>query len=115
MNDIRIVALSTIADSGRLRFSDHYYSQLHKRPTPTESEVYYLLRDDEPEVIEDYPNDPRGSSFLVFGTTDNNGRIAHAVCTAPPESMVITSYFPAETHPEKWDDDFRSRKEGDTS
>ena len=111
MNDSRIDALSLAAFSETLDFSAHYYSRYNARPTPSEEEIKFLLWDDDPEVIEDYPNDPRGPSCLIMGITGQTGRIAHIVCAYPPESSVITAYFPAETRPERWDGDYRNRQE----
>ena len=111
MNENRIAALSLAAFSGTLDFSLHYYSKFYARPTPSEEEIRFLLWDDYPEIIEDYPNDPRGPSCLIIGTTDLNGRIAHIVCADSPKLAVITAYFPAETRPDKWSDNFRNRQE----
>lgn len=111
MNDSRIAALSAAAYSGNLGFSVHYYSRYYARPTPNEEEIRFLLCDDDPEMIEDYPNDPRGPSCLIIGITDGNGRIAHIVCADPPNPVVITAYFPAETRPDVWDSDYRIRQE----
>lgn len=50
------------------------------------------------EVIEDYPEDARGPSCLLFGTT-GNGKPLHMHCTHPPDLAVITVYEPK---PEEW-------------
>lgn len=110
MNQSRIATLSLAVYSGTLNFSAHYYSKFYARPTPSEEEIKFLLWDNAPEIIEDYPNDPRGPSCLIIGTTDLNGRIAHIVCADPPNSAVITAYFPAETRPDQWSNDFRHRQ-----
>lgn len=58
------------------------------------------------DVIEDYPNDPRGHSCLMLGSGDG-GRAIH-VCCAPKEDYlaVITAYLPDE---HEWSEDFRVR------
>ena len=58
------------------------------------------------EVIEDYPEDPRGHSCLMLGYGDG-GRPLHVLC-APKEDYlaVITAYIPAEN---EWSDDFKVR------
>ena len=48
------------------------------------------------ELVEDYPNDPRGPSALVLGLT-TSGRPLHAVCTFDFRSgrlFIITVYEP---------------------
>ena len=49
-------------------------------------------------AIEDYPEDARGPSCLLFGTT-RTGRPLHMHCTYPPDIAVITVYEP---RPEEW-------------
>lgn len=58
------------------------------------------------DVIEDYPEDPRGHSCLMLGLGDG-GRALHVVC-APKEDYlaIITAYRPGE---QEWSADFRSR------
>ena len=62
------------------------------------------------DIIEEYPNDPRGSSCLVLGFCQR--RPIHAICTikaAPEELFLITIYDPSE-RPHKWTDDYRQRR-----
>jgi Domain of unknown function (DUF4258) len=58
------------------------------------------------DVIEDYPEDPRGHSCLMLGLGD--GERALHVCCAPKEDYlaVITAYLP-DAH--EWSDNFRVR------
>lgn len=54
------------------------------------------------DVIEQYPNDPRGPSCLALGFCAK--RPIHAVCAArsdPDEVLTITVYDPSK-RPEKW-------------
>ena len=63
------------------------------------------------DLIEDYPNDPRGPSCLVLGFAGD--RPIHAVCAIkgePEEILIITVYDPSK-RPEKWTDKYRKRKE----
>jgi hypothetical protein len=55
------------------------------------------------EVLEDYPNAPRGPSVLVLGYTAA-GHAIHAVCAFDPAGtlLVITVYEP---EPPKWLDE----------
>lgn len=58
------------------------------------------------EIIENYPNDPRGHSCLILGF-DNTDRAIH-VCCAPKDDFlaIITAYIP-DMH--EWSDDFKVR------
>ncbi len=62
------------------------------------------------EVIEDYPDDPRGASCLVFGWA-RDGRPVHLVIGFLPHEWirVITVYVP---DPMKWESDWKTRKKG---
>ena len=62
------------------------------------------------EIIEDYPNDPRGPSCLVFGMTQE-GRPIHVVCGTMEHDqlLVITAYEPSL---EEWERDWRTRQKG---
>jgi len=55
------------------------------------------LLSDKLEIIEDYPNDPRGHSYLLLGFT-NNDKPIHFVCGLGTVEMliVITLYIPDE-------------------
>ena len=58
------------------------------------------------EVIEDYPNDPRGHSCLMLGFGEE-GRAVHVVCSPKDEYLaIITAYLP---DPDQWSEDFRQR------
>jgi hypothetical protein len=61
------------------------------------------------EVVEDYPTDPRGPSCLVGSVLDEGLRV-HTVWGCDPSSgiaVLITAYRP---NPEKWEDDYKTRK-----
>lgn len=59
------------------------------------------------EMIEDYPEDIRGHSCLIFGYGEY-GRPIHVVCSPKPDYLaVITAYLP---DLEQWGDNFRKRK-----
>jgi Domain of unknown function (DUF4258) len=58
------------------------------------------------ELIEDYPNDPRGHSCLILGLGEA-GRAVHVVCSPKDEYLaIITAYLP---DPLQWSDDSRRR------
>ena len=61
---------------------------------------------DQGEIIEDYPEDPRGQSCLMLGFGDDD-RPLHVVCAPKDDYLaVITAYLPDES---EWPDDFRTR------
>ena len=58
------------------------------------------------EIIEEYPEDQRGESCLIFHTKNN--RAIHVVCAPKTEYLaIITAYIPA---PDQWSSDFRVRR-----
>ena len=71
-------------------------------------EIEEALLHNDAEIVEDYPNDPRGHSFLLLGFT-GEGKPTHALCSIHEETLVvITVYRP---DPDLWVD-WRVRKEG---
>jgi len=62
------------------------------------------------EIVEDYPDDPRGHSCLVLGYVEP-GKPVHAVCGMDPSGtlIIITVYFP---EPPKWINERTRGKEG---
>jgi len=66
-------------------------------------DVRYVIENG--EVIEDYPEDARGHSCLMLGTTD---RPIHVVCSPKRDYLaVITAYLPGK---QDWENDFKTRK-----
>ena len=58
------------------------------------------------EIIESYPEDKRGTSYLISHTIQNRG--IHVVCAPKFEYLaIITAYLPT---PDKWSSDFKVRK-----
>ena len=105
----RVTAISLAALNGSLNYSRHYNQRLSSRPTPDRDEIRFLLNEDAPEIIEDYPLDPRGPSCLIWGMTDYTGRVGHLICANPPNPGIVTAYFPDETEPEEWECNYRRR------
>lgn len=59
------------------------------------------------EIIENYPEDRRGHSCLMFRISRKN-RPVHVVCAPKEEYLaIITTYVPSL---EKWEEDFRARR-----
>ena len=58
------------------------------------------------EIIEDYPNGPRGHSCLLVRFGDGD-RPVHVVCSPKEDYLaIITAYLP---DPAQWSEDFRRR------
>ena len=61
------------------------------------------------ELIEEYADDPRGPSCLIFGKT-RQGRILHVVCAPKNDHLlVVTAYIPSLN---EWERDYRTRRRG---
>ena len=61
----------------------------------------------EGKIIEDYPEDARGHSCLIFGYGEDQ-RALHVVCSPKDEYLaVITAYVPSS---DQWADNFQSRR-----
>lgn len=60
------------------------------------------------EIIEAYPDDPRGISCLIYGFT-HQGRPLHVVCgdLEAERILVITAYEPSS---EEWEEDWKTRR-----
>ena len=60
------------------------------------------------DLIEDYPEDPRGHSCLLLGRA-NDGRPIHVVCSPKPDYLaIITAYVPGES---EWTSGFTQRRQ----
>ena len=70
-----------------------------------EGDIIEAVGNDAPEIIEDYPGDPRGHSCLIRG--EARRRVLHIVCTIDEPIFLITCYEP---DPRLWDPGFRSRR-----
>ena len=85
--------------ANQFEFSKHALDQSILRGI-TVQELHEAIADG--EVIEDYPDDKYGPSFLVFGMTKSR-RPIHIQCSYPSRRVVkiITLYQP---DPEQWID-----------
>jgi len=103
--DIHIIR-KLVAD-GRYEFSRHAERERELDMIGVEELEQALERC---EIIEEYPDDPRGMSCLVLGF--GRQRPVHAVCslkTQPEELFLITVYDPSK-HPRKWRENYRKRR-----
>jgi len=58
------------------------------------------------KIIEEYPEDARGASCLVYHLQDT--RTLHVVCSPKSEYLaIITAYIPAS---DQWSSDFKTRR-----
>ena len=73
----------------------------------TARDIREALLSDQAEIIESYPDDPRGPSFLFLGFTQE-GQPIHFVCAVADAAIVITLYRPDPEHWINW----RVRREG---
>jgi hypothetical protein len=62
------------------------------------------------EIIEHYPYDPRGPSFLALGFSKGRPiRFVGSIRKDPDELLLITVYDPSK-NPDAWTKDYRKRK-----
>ena len=95
------------AQNSTLPYHSHFLEKLLMRAMPQPADVEYMLCQDDPQVIEPDRNDPRGPSCLVWAIM-MDGRAGHMLLTWPPDSWVITAYWP-DSEPAKWTADFKQR------
>jgi hypothetical protein len=107
---VRLSALAFAAMTGTLFYTPHYDQQLRKRPTPTRSDITFMLCDDSPMIIEENSDHGKGPICLIWAQRAD-GCIGHLVCRNDSSNVVVTAYFPEDTNPEKWDDDYITRKD----
>ena len=58
-------------------------------------------------IIEDYPNDPRGASCLILGQVGTRPLHILFARLDAEEILVVTAYEP---DPKEWDEDWQTRK-----
>ena len=105
--DSLLTQIQALVGEGKARVSEHGYDGLAAEGL-TVSEVTAGLA--AAELIEDYPDYPKGPCVLVL-QYDSQGRAIHAVWGIPrgyaEPAVLITAYRPA---PERWSEDFRRRR-----
>lgn len=90
----------------RALFTSHALDQMNLQERMiSPHEVYEAIESD--EIVEDYPNDPRGHTCLIMGKT-RVGRVIHLVCAPKTDYLaIITAYVPSLI---EWELEFRRRK-----
>jgi len=91
--------------SGNYEFSGHADDERQAERIPIADVEETLLNG---EILEDYPNDPRGPSCLVLGH-GSPGYPIHVVCGQTPSGRLrlITVYIPSQP---KWVDERTRRR-----
>lgn len=74
----------------KYQYTRHALEQMFNRSINEEEIREAILNG---EIIEDYPEDKRGHSCLIFGRTQRK-RPLHVQCTPPPKVEIITTYEP---------------------
>ena len=91
-------AIQAAFRQGRYRLTVHGLREATADEIASE-DIRTAIISEEAEVVEDYPDDPRGSSCLILGWAVA-GRPLHVVVSYPPDVTVITAYAP---DPERWE------------
>ena len=95
-----------LAYKKKVLFTIHALNQMNSPDRMISTrEVYEVI--EKGELIEDYPDDPRGHSCLI-GCETSLGRWVHVVC-APKEEylMVVIAYVPST---DEWEEDMKTRR-----
>lgn len=107
-NDVTEKKVKELIKSGRYEFSKHAEREREADRISVKELEEALIKC---KVIEDYPDDPRGPSFLILGFSKD--RPIHAVCsirTGPDELLLITVYDPSK-NPLVWTENYQKRRE----
>lgn len=91
------------AAAKRILFTVHAIQQMsHVDRLITREEVEFVIETG--ELLEDYPDDPRGHSCLIGGRLS---RPIHVVCAPKAQYLAIITAYPPD--PDQWADDFSRR------
>ena len=104
-DDSRVEEVRRLVREGRYRLTLHAESE-RDRDRILAREIEETLGGRQIEIIEDYPGDPRGPSFLLLAFTETEMPI-HAVCALTEVLVIITLYRP---DPSRWVE-WRRRRE----
>jgi len=93
---IRVDWIHERANKNEFQLTGHAHKERQEEVIKTEEIRMALIK---AEILENYPDDPRGPSCLVSGYS--SGRAIHVVCgrTKGDWLLVITDYIPG---PPKW-------------
>ena len=92
----------------KVLFTSHALDQMSlSERMISKQDMYEAIESD--EIIEDYPEDPRGHSCLIVGETKGRWTI-HVVCAAKQDYLaIVTAYVPSLI---EWEKNLRTRKRG---
>jgi hypothetical protein len=104
---VEILQLVRDAAKKKILFLPHAVRQMSRiERMITTTEVRQVI--EKGKLIEDYPEDARGHSCLIFGH-GKDSRPIHVVCSPKEDYLsIITAYLP---DPQIWEDHFKKRKE----
>ena len=108
MSNALLEGIRVAVNERSYRFTPHAADRMSERRI-TVGDIEEALLSQKAEVIEDYPNDPRGASCLILGVTKAS-RPLHVQCTYPPNVAVVPAYEP---RAEEWTD-WRTRRVSET-
>ena len=103
-----MAVIDDIRDAARTRllFLRHAIRQMSRRdPMISSAEVSQVVLAG--DLIEDYPNDPRGHSCLLLGVGYDQ-RPVHVVCSPKDGYLAITTAYVPDA--DQWSSDFRRRR-----
>lgn len=99
--------IRALVSQGRVRISEHGYDELATDGLLARGLVEGVKS---AEVVEDYPNYPKGPCVLLLQRTEA-GRPVHTVWGIPAghtsPAVLITAYLP---DPERWEPGFKRRR-----
>ena len=97
------------AANKKILYTSHALHQMNKAERMiSKDEVRDVIK--QGEIIEDYPEDPRGHSCLMAGETAIK-RIIHVACSPKPDYLaIITAYIPDEN---EWEGGLKRKERGD--
>jgi hypothetical protein len=106
VSDNLLARIRSLVRRGRYRLSMHAERERDADRIQT-AELEEALVSDRLQLVEDYPEDPRGHSHLVLGFTET-GQPVHAACAVHEETLVIITVYRPD--PKLWQD-YRIRRE----
>ena len=105
--DGTLVQIKMLVGKGDVRISEHGYDELADDGLSAREILATVAN---AELLEEYPDFPKGPSVLVLGRLQD-GRPVHAVWGIPKgnvgPAVLVTAYRPDS---ERWSADFRMRK-----
>lgn len=105
MSELSGLALIRLAAAKRIIYSQHAVDEMLIEDLPVSPDEVRLAIF-HGEMVEEYPEDKRGHSYLLIGK--GSGRIIHVVCAPKDEYLaIITVYVPSL---ERWEPGFRTRR-----